>query len=120
MPHAVSGLHPFEPTRRDEALLSRRVLIGEASAKNDRERCDARVRMDAEERLGPGCDFGVIQKYKRLDQLADIGGADEARDGPLPATAGRERDSACADVHGSFRGIRDIEAKAGAGDDCRG
>ena len=36
--------------------------------------------MNAEQRLAPGRDFGVIQEYEGLDQLADIGGADKARD----------------------------------------
>jgi hypothetical protein len=30
--------------------------------------------MDAEERLGPWRDFGMIQEHERLDQLADTGG----------------------------------------------
>src|ERR1700676_1789343 len=93
MPNAVSAFHPFQSTRRDRALLSGGVLIGEASAKHDGERCDARVRMDAEERLGPGRDFGMIQEHERLDQLADIGRTDEARDGSVPATARRVDDS---------------------------
>ena len=118
MPHAISGFHPFESTRRDRALLPGRVLIGEASAKDDRERCDAGVRMDAEERLGPRRDLGMIQEYERFDQLADIGGAHQPSDGPVPATAGAERNSASAVVHGGFRRILDIEATAGAGDYC--
>ena len=71
--------------------------------------------MDAEERLGSRRDFGVVQEYERLDQLADIGGADEARDRPVPATAGRERNSASADADRRFGGILDVEAKAWGG-----
>ena len=88
MPHAVSGFHPFQSARRHRTLLPGRVLIDHPSAKDDRERRDAGMRMDAEERLGPRRDFGVIQEHERLDQLADIGGADEARDGSVPAAAG--------------------------------
>src|SRR5207302_1937713 len=87
MPYAVSGLHPLESTGRDRALLSGRVLIDHASAKYHSERYDAGVWVDAEERLGSRRDFGMIQEYERLDQLADIGGADEASDGPVPAPA---------------------------------
>ena len=54
MPHTVSGLHPLDPARRDRALLSGRVLIGQAATKHDRERCDARVRMNPESGSGPG------------------------------------------------------------------
>ena len=74
--------------------------------------------MDAEERLGSRRDFGVIQEYERLDQLADIGGADEARDGPVPATARSERDLACTGARRCLRCILDVEAKGGAGDYC--
>jgi hypothetical protein len=56
--------------------------------------------MDAKERLRPRRDFGAIQEHERLDELANIGGADEASDGPVPATAGRERNSASADACG--------------------
>src|SRR5207302_10490062 len=102
MPHAVSGFHPFESTSGNRTLLSGRVLIGKAPAKHDRERSDTGVRMDAEERLGPRRDFGVIQENERFDQLADIGGAHEARDGAMPATAGDKRNSASAVVYGCF------------------
>ena len=63
-------------------------------------------------------DFGMIQEHEGLDQLADIGGADEARDGPVPATAGREHDSASAGAHRCFGCILDVEAKGRAGDYC--
>src|SRR5258707_6881377 len=102
MPHAVSGLHPFESTRRDRTLLSGRVLIDHASAKDHRERCDAGVRVDAKKRLGPRRDFGVIQEYERLDKLPNIRGTDETSDGAVPATSGGKRNSASAGAHGSF------------------
>ena len=63
-------------------------------------------------------DFEMIQEHEGLDQLADIGGADEARDGSVPATAGREHDPASASAHRRFGCILDVEAKGGAGDCC--
>jgi hypothetical protein len=116
MPHAVSGLHPFQSALRDRACLSGRVLIGEAAAKNDGERCDARVRMDAEERLWPRRDFEMVQEHERLDQLADIGGAGEAGDGPVPAAIGGERDSASIGAHGSCGRVLHVDANGRAGD----
>ncbi len=56
--------------------------------------------MNAEQRLGPGRDFGVIQEYEGLDQLAYVGGADKARDGSVPATAGDKRYPASASARG--------------------
>src|SRR3981189_3246209 len=94
MPDAVSSLHPFESTGRDRTLLSGRVLIDHASAKHGRERRDARVRVDAKERLRPRRNFGVIQEYERLDELANIGGADEASDGAVLAASGPQRNTA--------------------------
>jgi hypothetical protein len=64
--------------------------------------------MDAEERFGPRHDFEMIQKYEGLDQLTDVGGADEARDGAVPVAAGGEGDPARA---GDWR-ILDIENTA--------
>ena len=44
--------------------------------------------MKTEQRLGPGRNFGVIQEYEGLDQLAYVGRADKARDwADAPATA---------------------------------
>jgi hypothetical protein len=74
--------------------------------------------MDAKERLRPRRDFGVIQKYERLDQLADIGGADEASDGAVLATAGRERNPASAGAHRGFWHILEVETTAVAGEYC--
>src|ERR1700687_5350482 len=118
MPHAISGLHPFESTRRDRNLLSGRVLIDHASAKDGRERCDAGVRVNAKERLGPRRDFGVIQEYKGLDELADIGGADEASDGAVLAASGSERNSASAGALGCLGGILDDERTVVGGGYC--
>jgi len=67
MPHAISGFHPLKPARRDRALLSGRILVGQATAKDDRECCNPRVRMDAEERSWTRRNFGVIQEYERLE-----------------------------------------------------
>ena len=74
--------------------------------------------MDAEERLSSGRDYGVIQEDEGLDQLADIGGADEARDGPVPATAGDKRDPTRTSAHCCFECVLDVEAKGWPGDDC--
>jgi hypothetical protein len=60
----------------------------------------------------------VVQEYERLDELAYIGGADEASDGSVPPTVGRERDSASTGAHGSFGCILDVETKGAAGDYC--
>src|SRR5258706_9609046 len=94
MPDTVARLHPFEAARRDRSLLPGRVLVREAAAQHDGERRDAGVRVDAEQRLRPGRHFGVIEEYERLDQLADVGGAHEARDRSVLAAAGDERDAA--------------------------
>jgi hypothetical protein len=56
--------------------------------------------MNTEQRLGPGRNFGVIQEYEGLDQLAYVGGADKARDGSVPATAGDKRYRASASAQG--------------------
>src|SRR6202171_5965285 len=102
MPHPVSRLHPFESTGRHRTLLSGRVLIDHASAKDGRERRDAGVRVNAKERLGPRRNFGVIQEYERLDELANIGGADEASDGAVLAASGPERNAASAGALGCW------------------
>jgi hypothetical protein len=60
----------------------------------------------------------VIQEYERLDELANIGGADEARDRPMPATAGRERNSASIGASGCLGRIIDGERTAVASDYC--
>ncbi len=60
--------------------------------------------MDADERLGARRDFEVVQEDERLDQLAEIGGADEAGDGAVPVASGAVRDSASAGGHGSDHG----------------
>jgi hypothetical protein len=38
------------------------------------------MRVNAEQRLVARYDLGVIEEYKGLDQLTDVGGADEAPD----------------------------------------
>src|SRR5205814_1869542 len=96
MPHAVSSFHPFQSTRRDGAVRSGRVLARYPAPQHDREGRDAGMRMDAEEWLTPRRDFGAIQEYEGLDQLADIGRADKPRDGPVTATAGHQRNAAIA------------------------
>ena len=58
--------------------------------------------MDAKERLRPRRDFGAIQEHERLDELANIGGADEASDGAVLAASGPERNSASAGASGRF------------------
>ena len=63
-------------------------------------------------------DFGVIQEYEGLDQLADIGGADQARDGSVPATAGASTIRASVGAHGRLGCILDVETNGGAGDCC--
>src|SRR5258708_7346323 len=95
MPHTVSGSHPFESTARDRTRLSGRILIDHASAKHDGERRDAGVRVYAHEGVArTRRDLGVIQEYERLDQLADVRGADETIDGTMPASAGGLHDAA--------------------------
>jgi hypothetical protein len=74
--------------------------------------------MDAEKRPGPRRDFGVIQEDKRLDQLANVGGANESRDRPVTATAGRKRNSARAGLHRRFDSILDVRTKGGTGCRC--
>jgi hypothetical protein len=76
------------------------------------------MRMDAEKRPRPGCDFGVIQEYERLDQLADVGRARQSRDGPVAATAGREHNSARSGIYRRFESILDFETNGRAGDCC--
>src|SRR5260221_10451674 len=100
MPHAVSGPHPFEPTRRNGTALAGRVLVDHGSAQHDRERRDSGVGMDSEERFGPRHDFRVIQEYEGLDQLADIGRADQAIDRAVAAAAGGLHDAAGRGVGG--------------------
>ena len=58
--------------------------------------------MDTKQRLRPRRDFGVIQEYERLDQLADIRVTDEASDGLVPAPAGFERNLAIASAFRCF------------------
>jgi hypothetical protein len=71
--------------------------------------------MDAGKRLGPRRDVEVIQEYERLDQLADVGGADEARDGTVPAAAGGLHDAAGGGARGLRWRILDIEKAAAKG-----
>jgi hypothetical protein len=58
--------------------------------------------VDAKERVRPGRNFGAIQEYERLDELANIGGADEASDGAVLTASGPERNSASAGASGRF------------------
>src|SRR5712664_981649 len=102
MPHAVAGLHPFQSARRDLAFLSRRVLVGNPTGEHDGERRDTGMRMDAEKRLACRHDLAVIEEHERLDQLADIGRADEARDRTVPAAAGAKRDTARGGAYGAL------------------
>jgi hypothetical protein len=76
------------------------------------------VRVNAKERLGPRRNFGVIQEYERLDELANIGGADEASDGAVLAASGPERNSASAGASGRFGQILDGKRTAVASDYC--
>jgi hypothetical protein len=80
--------------------LSGRVLAGESALQDRRQRCDARVRMYAEELTASECDFGVIEKHERLDQITNTGRADQPRDPTLPVSGGAKSDAAPADVRG--------------------
>jgi hypothetical protein len=73
--------------------------------------------MDAEKRLEPRRDFGVIEEHERLDQFADIGRADEARYGPVPVTASAEYNSAHTGAYG-FGCNPDVETTVGVLDYC--
>jgi len=72
--------------------------------------------MNTEQRLGPGRNFGVIQEYEGLDQLAYVGRADKARDGPVAATACDKRYPTSASARG-WR-ILEFETTPWAGDYC--
>jgi hypothetical protein len=87
------------PPAPNRAALAGGVFIVDPSAQDDGERCDARVWVDAEERLASRLDFAVIQKHERLDQLTDVGRADETRDRTVLAAAGAKRDAAWAGAH---------------------
>jgi hypothetical protein len=60
------------------------------------------VRVNAKQRLRPRCDFGVIQEYERLDQLANIRRADEPSDRTVLASARAKYDSASTGIYGSI------------------
>jgi hypothetical protein len=57
--------------------------------------------MYAEELPSGECDFCVIEKYERLDEITNTGRADQSRDGTLPVAGGAKHDAAIADVRGS-------------------
>ena len=56
--------------------------------------------MNAEQRLGPRHDLGVIEEHEGLDQLTDVRGADEAGDRAMLVTAAAKDNSASTRRHG--------------------
>src|SRR5207237_2752905 len=100
VPHAVAGFHPFQSARNDLAFLSGGVLVEDAAGKHCGEGRNARVRMNSgEQPLSRRTNFAVIQENERLNQLADVGRADEAGDRAMPAAAGAKSDTALAGAY---------------------
>jgi hypothetical protein len=62
----------------------------------------------------------VIQEYKRLEQPADVGRADEPHDGTVPATPGAQRNPASAGARACFGQTLVGEMPAVASDYCSG
>src|ERR1700704_2357676 len=87
MPHAARGAHPFDAARLDDAFRARGLFIGDLSLENERKRCDAGMRMKTDRRHVLRIDVEVIQKHEWLDELAQIGRADEPRDGSMRMAA---------------------------------
>src|SRR5438105_15208076 len=87
MPYTARGAHPFNASRLDDAFRSRCLFIGDLPLENERKRCDAGMRMKTDRRHVLRIDVEIIQKHKRLDELAQIGRADEPRDGSMRMAA---------------------------------
>jgi hypothetical protein len=58
------------------------------------------VRVNAEQRLGRWHNLGVIEEYEGLDQLTDVGRADEAGDRAMLVTAAAQDDASATRWHG--------------------
>src|SRR5205085_2698640 len=72
----------------------------DAAGKHCGEGRNARVRMNSgEQPLSRRTNFAVIQENERLNQLADVGRADEAGDRAMPAAAGAKSDTALAGAY---------------------
>src|SRR5438309_8555041 len=86
MPYAAACTHPFDAARLDDAFRSRGLFIGDPPLEKERKRGDAGMRMKPDRRRVLRIDVEIIQKHERLDELADVGRADEPRDGPMGMT----------------------------------
>src|SRR5258707_992979 len=94
MPNAAAGLHPFDPTGRKNPLYSGGFLILDRSFMKNGERGDSRMGMPAEVRCRWPGNVKKIQEHERLDELADIRRAHQARDRSMPMSSGAKRNGA--------------------------
>src|SRR4030081_3851303 len=87
MPHASTGPHPFEPASRKDAALTGGVFVTNAAIEEKRECRDAGMGMDAEPFPLFRLEVEMIQKHKWLDQLPNVGRADQPRDRSMTGAA---------------------------------
>src|SRR5882757_6031480 len=88
MPNAAAGLHPFDPTGRKNLLYSGGFLILDRSFMKNGERGDSRMGMPAEVWCRWPGNVKKIQEHERLDELADVRRAHQARDRSMPMSSG--------------------------------
>ncbi len=92
VPHATSSLHPFDAASRQNALDVIRINIAGRTFKEIRHGGDARMGMQATLE-GRTLMVDQVEKHVRLEDLADVRRAHQARDGAMDPTASAVRDS---------------------------
>src|SRR5579864_1534943 len=98
MPHATTGAHPFDVARHHRSFVADGLDIATLPFHRQGQRRDARMRMPAESLFAKRLlRIDEIEKYKRLDHLADVGGADHADDRTVRVAA-RAEDYVTADT----------------------
>src|ERR1700674_2198288 len=110
MPNAVARPHPLDPISGKNSFYAGGFFILDRAFMNNGERCDSRMRMPAEGRCRCRGNVKKIQEHERLDELADIRRANQARDRSVPLSPGPNYNGALRDGRYQYRAHAAIDA----------
>lgn len=79
MPNATASLHPFHAARVQRARLSGRIAVHQRALQQCRVRCDTRMRVHGSAVPLEARGLEVVEKDKRLYELAEIARAHQPR-----------------------------------------
>lgn len=98
MPDATTGAQPFDVAGHHRPFVAGGFNEAAFPFHGQSQGCDARMRMPAGTlSVNRLLRIDEIEKYERLDHLADVGGADHADDRPVRVAA-RTEDNATVDT----------------------